>query len=558
MNRAADHLAPMADSTLSLSENALVDTALALNASLDIVQICASVLDAVERSFAARSSWVLVSEPESGELVCIDFRGPGAEVYRDVRLPANQGIVGLAFSEKEVVFVPEVGEEMRWFNAKRVQTSGLQSVVTVPILYDAEPAGVLGLDSPRFSSDQPPGAADLALLRAIAAQTAVAIRNARLLEGIEQDRRRLRRLLQERRQLRHEVGHLRDAVRDASAFTAVIGESRAWREVLDQVNLVAPADSTVLIIGETGTGKELMARAIYEQSRRRRQAFVAVNCAAFPESLVESELFGHERGAFTGAFERKPGKFELADKGTLFLDEVGDLPAPVQAKLLRALQEGEVHRVGGTKAVSVNVRLIAATNRNLQEALSNGDFRQDLFYRLSVFPVTLPPLRDRREDIPLLARYFVSRYAERQGRDVPTLTTTAIAELQAYRWPGNVRELQNVLERAVILSRDGDIGPHLLNLHEPERQDSWRHLSTPLAIERSRVERTTATVIPFSEAERRAILKALETTGWRIAGRGGAADVLGLKPTTLHAKMKRLGVQRPTGAAVAGDSNRAC
>jgi formate hydrogenlyase transcriptional activator len=540
---------------LSLAENALIDTALSLNVSLDVAPICASVLMAVERSFAARSSWVLVREPDSDELVTLDFRGPGADAYRGARLPTSRGIVGLAFSRREILFVPDVRQETRWFDSERVHASGLQSVVTVPILYDSEPVGVLGLDSPRFTSDHPPSAADLARLRALAAHTAVAIRNARLVESIEQDRRRLRRLLEERRQLRHEVGHLRDAVRDARAFTAVIGESRVWKDVLEQVNLVAPADSTVLLIGETGTGKELIARAIHEQSRRRRHPFVAVNCAAFPESLVESELFGHERGAFTGAVERKPGKFELADKGTLFLDEVGDLPAPVQAKLLRALQEREVYRVGGTRAVPINVRMIAATNRDLQGALMNGEFRQDLFYRLSVFPVTLPPLRERREDVPVLAKYFVARFADRQGRDTPELTAAVLGKLQAYSWPGNVRELQNVLERAVILARGGDLRPDLLYLDEPPQYDSLDSISATSVTSPPRPDRATVTVIPFSEAERRAILRALENTGWRISGRGGAADLLGLKPTTLHAKMKRLGVHRPTAAAAGGHSN---
>jgi transcriptional regulator with GAF, ATPase, and Fis domain len=488
---------------------------------------------------------MLVVDEGTNELETVDFRGPGADAYRDVRIPIDRGIVGLAFSRKEIVFVPDVSEETRWFDAARIQPSGLRTVVTVPVMHDAEPLGVLGFDSPRFTADHPPTTADLVRLRALAAQTAIAVRNARLVEDIEQDRRRLRRLLQERRQLRNQVDHLRDAVRNAHAFTAVIGDSRGWKHVLEQVNLVAPADSTVLLVGETGTGKELVAHAIHEQSRRRRQAFVAVNCAAFPESLVESELFGHERGAFTGAFERKPGKFELADRGTLFLDEVGDLPPAVQAKLLRALQEREVCRVGGTKAVPVNVRLIAATNRDLQSALATGEFRQDLFYRLSVFPVTLPPLRERREDVQQLATYFVRRYAERQGCDVPLLTPSALRALQEYSWPGNVRELQNVLERAVILARDGDIGPELLYLHQapqmaPVPSPALRAAPPPLVSAKG-----PPPVVSFSDAERGAILKALETTGWRISGLGGAADLLGLKPTTLHAKMKRLGVHRP-------------
>jgi transcriptional regulator with GAF, ATPase, and Fis domain len=298
-------------------------------------------------------------------------------------------------------------------------------------MHRQDPVGVLGLDSPRFGPDHRPSATDTARIVAVAAQAAIALRNARLVESIEQDRRRLRRLLQERRHLRDEVDHLRDAVRDARAFNAVVGESDVWREVLDQVSMVACAESTVLLIGETGTGKKLVAHAIHEQSRRRRQSFVPINCAAFPESLVERELFGHERGAFTGAFERKPGKFEVADKGTLFLDEVGELPAAVQAKLLRVLQEREVYRVGGTRPVPVNVRLIAATNRALREALQDGEFRQDPFYRLSVFPITLPPLRERPADITLLARHFVRRNAERQGKDAPILTAAALHDLEA-------------------------------------------------------------------------------------------------------------------------------
>jgi formate hydrogenlyase transcriptional activator len=522
---------------LSSTERALIDTAISLTAGLDVQRTCSSLLDAVEAVFDARSSWILLVQPGSGELVTMNFRGPGAETYAGVHVPVDTGIVGMVFSERNAVFVPDVRRETRWFDAQRVQQSGLQSVLTVPLVYDQTPIGVLGLDSPRFTRDAPPTDGDLARLRGIAAQAAAAIRNARLVESIEQDRRRLRRLVHERRQLRHEVGHLRDAVREAYAYTTVLGESDAWKAALEQVELVATADSTVLVVGETGTGKEPVARAIHEQSRRRGQAFVAVNCAAFPEALVESELFGHERGAFTGAFERKPGKFELADRGTLFLDEVGDLPTAVQAKLLRALQEREVLRVGGTKSVPVNVRLIAATNRDLEDLLRRGDFRQDLFYRLSVFPIRLPPLRERRDDIPLLVRHFVERFAERQGRDVPRVTDAAMQALAAYHWPGNVRELQNALERAVILAVDGIIGLDLLALRRAEEP--------PVPPGPRLVERPSAPVISFMESERRIILTALDTTGWRISGRGGAADLLRLKPTTLHAKMKRLGVRRP-------------
>jgi formate hydrogenlyase transcriptional activator len=254
---------------------------------------------------------------------------------------------------------------------------------------------------------------DLTRLNAVAAQAAIGIKNARLFEAVEQDRVRLRRLLQERRQLRSEVHHLRHEVRAASASSSVIiGHSRAVRTVLNQVDVVAPADSTVLLLGATGTGKELIARAIHERSRRSANPFVALNCAALPESLVESELFGYEKGAFTGALGRRAGRFEVADRGTLLLDEIGDLPVQAQAKLLRVLQEREVLRVGGTRPVPVNVRLVAATNQDLDRGLAEGRFRMDLFYRLSVFPIRLPPLRERLDDVPPLAEHFARRFAE--------------------------------------------------------------------------------------------------------------------------------------------------
>jgi formate hydrogenlyase transcriptional activator len=308
--------------------------------------------------------------------------------------------------------------------------------------------------------------------------------------------------------------------------------------VLSQVDLVAPADSTVLLVGETGTGKELIARAIHDASRRRNNPFVAVNCAALPESLVESELFGYERGAFTGALSRKPGKFEVADRGTIFLDEISDLPAQAQAKLLRVLQEREVQRVGATKPVFVNIRLIAATNRDLESCMTSGGFRADLFYRLSVFPIRLPPLRERPEDISLLVAHFLRRFADQQHKPVPRLSRGAMEQLLAFHWPGNVRELQNVIERAVILARDAEITSELITLpknanHSQPGMPDANH------------QRVVADVVPFLDVERRAILRALEATGWRISGRQGAADLLGLKPTTLHAKMKKLGINRP-------------
>jgi formate hydrogenlyase transcriptional activator len=311
------------------------------------------------------------------------------------------------------------------------------------------------------------------------------------------------------------------------------------------VELVAPADSTVLLLGETGTGKELIARAIHDQSPRRGKPFVAVNCAALPESLVESELFGYEKGAFTGALTRKPGKFELADSGTLFLDEIGDLPAQAQAKLLRVLQEREVQRVGSTRGVPINVRLISATNQDLRVGMQSGQFRQDLFYRLSVFPIRVPALRERIEDIPRLATHFLRRFAERQHTPVPRLADGVCEQLMAYDWPGNVRELQNVIERAVIIAHGGLIESNSILLRASEVAAAAT-AAAPAPEPRPVEIRPGGNVLRFADAERHVICRALELAGWRISGSGGAAESLGLKPTTLHAKMKRLGIRRPS------------
>jgi transcriptional regulator with GAF, ATPase, and Fis domain len=430
-------------------------------------------------------------------------------------------------------------------------------VITVPLIADDDALGVLGMEIPEYTKDAPPTDDDVAQLRAIAAIAASSIRQARLLNAVEEDRQRLRRLVEERRYLKTHVGQLREEVRDWHSLESMIGQSEVFREVLTQVELVAPADSTVLLVGETGTGKERIARALHEQSRRSGRPFVAVNCAALPETLVESELFGYEKGAFTGAISRKPGKFELADLGTLFLDEIGDLPEQAQAKLLRVLQEREVQRVGGTRPVPVNVRLISATNQDLASGIRSGRFRQDLFYRLSVFPIRVPSLRERQEDIPLLVGDFIHKFADRLHKPVPKLADDVLDRLMNYDWPGNIRELQNVIERAVILARGEVIGSELIVL-QSNVADALPGATKAAPDPEPPRPRPTTNIIRFADAERHAIARALELALWRISGRGGAADILGLKPTTLHAKMKRLGIRRPrftevsSGTAVSG------
>jgi formate hydrogenlyase transcriptional activator len=537
-------------------EAPLIEAAVVLTTQLDVQGTCQAMLTAVEEIVAARAAWILLHDPTRNELFTCGYRGVGADAYANIRVPCDRGIVGLVFTERQRIFVGDVTQEQRWFNAERVHASGLKSVFTLPLVHDSTALGVVGVDSARFTPAQPPTAADVARLEGLAALAAVGIRNAQLFASIEEDRRRLRRLVAERRQLRTQVHHLRDEIRVHSTFGTIVGSSAVLTAALDQVSLVAPADTSVLLSGETGTGKELFARVIHDNSRRAKNPFVAVNCAAMPESLIESELFGYERGAFTGALSRKPGRFELADRGTLFLDEVGDLPLAAQAKLLRVLQEREVQRVGGMRPVPVNVRLIAATNHDLVARMAEGQFRPDLYYRLSVFPVHIPPLRDRPDDIPQLVQHFVARYAERLHKPVPGLTAEAMARLEAYDWPGNVRELQNVLERAMILLRGGVVlDPDLLAFPDRVALASGIALGQPAAASVA----TRAPAAPESagrarpvtldEAERRVILQALESAGWRISGRQGAAELLGLKPTTLHAKMKKLGVHRPAPAA---------
>jgi formate hydrogenlyase transcriptional activator len=316
-------------------------------------------------------------------------------------------------------------------------------------------------------------------------------------------------------------------------FERIIGNSAPLESVLDQVEQVAPTDSTVLIEGETGTGKELIAHAIHNASQRCGRSFIKLNCAAIPLDLLESELFGHEKGAFTGAIAQKIGRFEMADKGTLFLDEVGDIPPALQPKLLRVLQEQEFERLGSGRTHKVDVRLVAATNRDLVQMVARGQFRSDLYYRLNVFPILLPALRERREDIPSLVMHFVEIFSRRMGKQVDSISPETMTAFQWYSWPGNVRELQNLVERAVILSRDG-VFPNPLQKRR-----------TSLSVLNLR-PRGSPSSMTLEDSDRALILETLEQAGWVVGGPRGAAIKLGLKRTTLLAKMRRLGVSRPT------------
>lgn len=362
--------------------------------------------------------------------------------------------------------------------------------------------------------------ADLDLLSQVATQIALALDNALAYE----------RLNESRNHLEDQRLYLESEIISESGFEDIIGRSRALRKVLDQIPIVAPTDSTVIIHGETGTGKELIARAIHTRSSRASKTFVRLNCAAIPSGLLESELFGHEKGAFTGALTQRRGRFELADQGTLFLDEIGDISLDIQPKLLRAIQEHEFERLGSARTIYVNVRLIAATHRDLQKMISEGIFREDLFYRLNVFPIEVPPLRERREDIPLLVHHFVSRLCRRMHKSITTIPRETMEALIRWAWPGNVRELENFIERAVILSPG-----HTLNAP-----------LTELASSKARV----TPVVSYRDGERNTIIAALNAVNGKIGGKDGAAERLGLKRTTLLNKMRKLNITVQRSAAV--------
>jgi formate hydrogenlyase transcriptional activator len=354
------------------------------------------------------------------------------------------------------------------------------------------------------------------VLQIIAAQAAIAIENANLFSEIQRLKDRLQ----------AENVYLAEEIKTHQGFEEIVGRTPALKRVLSGIEQVAGTDTTVLITGETGTGKELVARAIHRHSRRRDRALVSVNCGAISPTLVESELFGHERGAFTGASSRKIGRFELADGGTLFLDEIGDLGLDLQVKLLRVLQEGEFERLGGTKTIKVDVRVLAATNDDLQAAVEEGRFRADLYYRLNVFPIQVPPLRERKDDIPVLMRHFVLKYAAQMGKNIQHIPKQTLDALSAYNWPGNIRELANISERSVIVSQGSTL--ELGDWIAPRGAAPAASLVTSLR-----------------QMDRNQILAALEETKWRVSGPSGAAARLGLKPTTLEARMKKLGIMRP-------------
>jgi formate hydrogenlyase transcriptional activator len=435
-----------------------------------------------------------------------------------VLTPIEEAPSGFVWQTQQPLIIANMADENRWpmLQEQLFRPYGVTSFCCVPLTTARQRLGALAFASRQSAAYE---SADLDFLRLVANQVAVAVENALAFDCIEK--------LKEK--LTQEKIYLEEEIRTEHNFEEIVGESAALRRVLKEVETVAPTDSTVLVRGETGTGKELIARALHDLSPRRARTFVKINCASIPTGLLESELFGHEKGAFTGAIAQKVGRFELAHQGTLFLDEVGDIPPELQPKLLRVLQEQEFERLGSTRTVRVDVRLVAATNRDLASMAANGQFRSDLFYRLNVFPVLLPPLRERKDDIPRLVRHFAQKVARRMGRRIETIPAEAMNALVQYPWPGNIRELENVIERAVILSS----GP-ALHINRDDLKAAAAQAEVP-----------ASATLTLADAERDHILGALRETSWVLGGPNGAAARLAMKRTTLQSKMKKLGISRP-------------
>jgi formate hydrogenlyase transcriptional activator len=500
----------------------LLDVTNAVVTQLDTRELFRAVAPAIRRCCRADVASLSLFDAEAGVLrhhVCDapeEFRVcPGApEVPQSSTLDGSA--VGYVFKTRAPrVFSLE--DLDRFPESAFIRARGIRSACAVPLETPQGPIGTLNLGAfadHAFSPRQFP------LLARVAGQIAIAVRNAISYERIEELNA----------QLAREKLYLEDEIRSDQQFEEIIGRSRALARVLREIETVAPTDSTVLISGETGSGKELVARAIHQLSGRRDHAFVKLNCAAIPTGLLESELFGHEKGAFTGAITQRIGRFELANRGTVFLDEVGEIPLELQPKLLRVIQEREFERLGSTRTLRTDARLIAATNRDLSAMADTNQFRQDLFYRLNVFPITVPPLRDRREDIPMLVRHFAQEFARRMKKPIETIPSETMERLTQYDWPGNIRELQNLIERAVILSSGAtlDVPVSALNGKRVEPQPRDPEVRT------------------LEDADRRHIVAALERSNWVVAGPNGAAARLGVKRSTLQFRMRKLGIMRPS------------
>ena len=442
------------------------------------------------------------------------------------RIPIGFGAAGkIAATGKQMVLRDLDKDPGELFFLPWLKPEKIRGYNGVPIIYKGEVLGVIAV----FSRANVPMGAEV-WGRVFADHIAGTIANARAFEEIQ----RLK------SQLEQQNVYLQEEVVEAKAFGDLVGQSAALRQIVSQIDLVAPTDASVLILGETGTGKELVAHEIHRRSRRKEKALVRVNCASIPKELYESEFFGHAKGAFTGAIKDRAGRFEAAGGGTLFLDEIGEVPLDLQGKLLRALQEKRYERVGEDRTRFADVRIVAATHRDLKKEVAAGRFREDLYYRLNVFPIQVVPLRERKEDVPLLAQHFVKLSAKELGCPKPRLTQAGVVQLQGYDWPGNIRELRNVIERAVILARGG-----ALEFDLPAGSDTLPMAPASKVVDAANPDREFFTEPEMQQRERENLLTVLKKSGWKIKGADGAAELLGVKPTTLLSRMKKIGLKRP-------------
>jgi formate hydrogenlyase transcriptional activator len=463
----------------------------------------------------------------------LDFSSRPGLFDQEITVPLESTPSGICFTTAQPLLAR--GAEIDRFSneiIRALRAEGVQTICCVPLITQGRTFGTLNLASRR--EDAFPHQ-DVELLQQVATQIAIAVENALAFKQIDKLKDKLA----------EEKLYLEEEIRSEFNFEEIIGDSPALKRALAQVELVAPAGTAVLITGDTGTGKELIARAIHNLSPRRERTFVKINCAAIPSGLLESELFGHERGAFTGALAQKIGRFELADRGTLFLDEVADLPLELQPKLLRVLQEQEFERLGSNHTQRVDVRIVAATNGDLAKLVAERAFRTDLYYRLNVFPIHIPALRERPEDVPLLVRYFVQKFSRRLNKAVSYVPAEAMEALAGYSWPGNIRELENFIERAVLLSPGKELRVTISELKPVAVAADAGADSSSSSTSLSSSTSANTPIATLEDTERQHILRALRQTEWRIAGSKGAASILGMKRTTLQARMRKLGIRRP-------------
>jgi formate hydrogenlyase transcriptional activator len=509
----------------------LLDLNNVLVTSRELPELFRGIVSTLQRVIRHDYTSLALLDPTTGllKIHALDFPGQQGFFKPETVVPRDSSPAGRAIAEGKTLVAS--GPELDVYQSeivRQLRAEGLQTICCIPLMNRARTFGTLNLASRSMEGFS---GADVEFVQQVAAQIAIAVENALAFKEID--------ALKDK--LAVEKLYLEEEIRTEFNFEEIIGESAALKRTLAQVELAAPAGTTVLILGDTGTGKELIARAIHNLSPRRERTFVKINCAAIPSGLLESELFGHERGAFTGAVNQKVGRFELADRGTLFLDEVGDIPLELQPKLLRVLQEQEFERLGSNRTLRVDVRVVAATNGDLSKLVAEKAFRSDLYYRLNVFPIQVPALRERREDIPLLVRYFVQKFSRRQNKVVQYVPADAMDALVNYAWPGNVRELENFIERAVLLSPGKELRVAMSELRVSIMNADNSVASAAIGA----FVPATSSISTLEDAERQHILRALRQTEWRIAGTKGAAAVLGMKRTTLQARMRKLGIRRP-------------